>query len=97
MPHPQGLRPLFIGHWNLYAQNPNYNNNNLFSTSQGAISILTLLEGFHPQMKSLWLIDMAHHHLAISILFLVDGHMYRTNFCIVPNIKDILEEIFSRG
>jgi photosystem II P680 reaction center D1 protein len=23
---------------------------------------------------------MAHHHLAIAILFLIAGHMYRTNF-----------------
>jgi hypothetical protein len=34
---------------------------------------------------------MAHHHLAIAILFLIADHMYRTNFGIGYSIKDILE------
>ncbi|CAL5180056.1 unnamed protein product [Lathyrus oleraceus] len=34
---------------------------------------------------------MAHHHLAIAILFLIGGHMYRTNFGIGHSIKYILE------
>ncbi|CAJ1917295.1 unnamed protein product [Sphenostylis stenocarpa] len=47
--------------------------------------------GFHPQTQSLWLTDIAHHHLAIAFLFLVAGHMYRTNFGIGHSIKDLLE------
>jgi hypothetical protein len=43
-------------------------------------AILTFLGGFHPQTQSLWLSDIAHHHLAIAVLFIVAGHMYRTNF-----------------
>jgi len=58
--------------------------------SQGT-AILTLLGGFHPQTQSLWLTDIAHHHLAIAFIFLVAGHMYRTNFGIGHNIKDLLE------
>ncbi|RYR50170.1 hypothetical protein Ahy_A07g036750 [Arachis hypogaea] len=42
-------------------------------------------------MQSLWLTDIAHHHLAIAILFLIAGHMYRTNFRIGHSIKEILE------
>jgi photosystem I P700 chlorophyll a apoprotein A2 len=34
---------------------------------------------------------MAHHHLAIAVLFIVAGHMYKTNWGIGHNIKDILE------
>ncbi|KAJ3667260.1 hypothetical protein LUZ61_023203 [Rhynchospora tenuis] len=79
-PHPQGLGPLLTGQWNLYAQNPD-SSSHLFSTSQGAgTAILTLLGGFHPQTQSLWLTDIAHHHLAIAFIFLIAGHMYRTNF-----------------
>ncbi|KAJ1683220.1 hypothetical protein LUZ63_021563 [Rhynchospora breviuscula] len=79
-PHPQGLGPLLTGQWNLYAQNPD-SSSHLFSTSQGAgTAILTLLGGFHPQTQSLWLTDIAHHHLAIALIFLIAGHMYRTNF-----------------
>ncbi|XP_057835317.2 photosystem I P700 chlorophyll a apoprotein A1-like [Cryptomeria japonica] len=39
----------------------------------------------------LWLIDTAHHHLDIAVLFLITGHMYRTNWVIGHNLKDILE------
>ncbi|KAJ1680551.1 hypothetical protein LUZ63_024231 [Rhynchospora breviuscula] len=90
-PHPQGLGPLLTGQWNLYAQNPD-SSSHLFSTSQGAgTAILTLLGGFHPQTQSLWLTDIAHHHLAIALIFLIAGHMYRTNFGIGHSIKDLLE------
>lgn len=54
-------------------------------------AILTLLGGFHPQTQSLWLTDKKHHHLAIAFLFIVAGHMYRTNFGIGHSIKDLLE------
>ncbi|WAL59767.1 photosystem I core protein PsaB [Thermocoleostomius sinensis] len=89
-PHPQGLQPFFTGHWAAYAQNPD-TAQHLFGTSQGAgTAILTFLGGFHPQTESLWLTDMAHHHLAIAILFIIAGHMYRTNFGIGHNIKEML-------
>ncbi|KAK6769905.1 hypothetical protein RDI58_032853 [Solanum bulbocastanum] len=70
----------YSGQWNLYAQNPD-SSSHLFGTAEGAgTAILTLLGGFHPQTQSLWLTDIAHHHLAIAFIFLVAGHMYRTNF-----------------
>jgi photosystem I P700 chlorophyll a apoprotein A2 len=85
------LGPLLTGQWNLYAQNPDLSNH-LFGTTQGAgTAILTLLGGFHPQTQSLWLTDIAHHHLAIAFIFLIAGHMYRTNFGIGHIIKDLLE------
>lgn len=69
------LGPLFTGQWNLYAQNPD-SGGHLFGTSEGAgTAILT-----HPQTQSLWLTDIAHHHLAIAFIFIIAGHMYRTNF-----------------
>ncbi|KAL2930975.1 hypothetical protein RDABS01_036385 [Bienertia sinuspersici] len=76
LPHPQGFGPLFTGQWNLYAQNPD-SSSHLF--------------GFHPQTQSLWLTDIAHHHLAIAFIFLIAGHMYRTNFGIGQSMKDHLE------
>ncbi|PHT62367.1 Photosystem I chlorophyll a apoprotein A2 [Capsicum annuum] len=89
--HPQGLGPLYTGQWNLYAQNPN-SSSHLFGTAQGAgTAILTLLEGFHPQTQSLWLTDIAHHYLAITFIFLIAGHIYRTNFGIRHSIKDLLD------
>nr|GEZ37275.1 photosystem I P700 apoprotein A2, chloroplastic [Tanacetum cinerariifolium] len=85
------LGPLFTCQWNLYAQNPD-SKSHLFGTSQGErTAILTLLGGFHPQTQSLWLTDMAHHHLAIAIIFLIAGHMYRMNFGIGHSMKDLLD------
>jgi len=61
-------------------KNPD-SNSHLFGTSEGSgTAILTFLGGFHPQTQSLWLTDMAHHHLAIAVIFIIAGHMYRTNF-----------------
>jgi len=63
----------------------------VFGTAQGAGSaILTFLGGFHPQTQSLWLTDMAHHHLAIAVIFIIAGHQYRTNFGIGHSIKEML-------
>ncbi|KAG2571463.1 hypothetical protein PVAP13_7KG111555, partial [Panicum virgatum] len=85
------LGPLLTGQWNLYAQNAD-SSNHLFGTTQGAgTAILTLLGGFHPQTQSLWLTDIAYHHLAIAFIFLIAGHMYRTNFGIGHSINDLLE------
>ncbi|KAL4190789.1 hypothetical protein AMTRI_Chr07g26450 [Amborella trichopoda] len=80
LPSPQGLGSLFTGQWNLYSQNPD-SSGHLFGTSQGAgTAILTILRGFHPQTRSLWLTNISHHHLAIGFVFLITDHMYRTNF-----------------
>jgi len=91
LPHPAGLAPFFSGNWAAYAQNPD-TSAHLFGTSEGSgTAILTFLGGFHPQTQSLWLTDMAHHHLAIAVVFIVAGHMYRTNFGIGHSMKEILD------
>ena len=91
MPHPAGLGPFFTGNWGVYAQNPD-SAGQIFGTAEGSgTAILTFLGGFHPQTEALWLTDIAHHHLAIGGLFVIAGHMYRTNFGIGHSIKEILE------
>ncbi|PHT68443.1 Photosystem I chlorophyll a apoprotein A1 [Capsicum annuum] len=52
---------------------------------------LTFRGGLDPVTGGLWLTDIAHHHLAISILFLIAGHIYKTNWGIGHGLKDILE------
>ena len=90
-PHPAGLGPFFSLNWGVYAQNPD-TANHVFGTSEGAgTAILTFLGGFHPQTEALWLTDIAHHHLAIAVIFIIAGHMYRTNFGIGHSIKEILD------
>lgn len=90
VPHPAGLTPFFSGNWSAYSENPD-TLNHIFSTEDGSgTAILTFLGGFHPETKSLWLTDIAHHHLAIAVLFIIAGHMYRTNFGIGHSIEEIL-------
>jgi len=52
---------------------------------------LTFKGGVNPVNGGLWLSDIAHHHLALSVLFIVAGHMYRTNWGIGHSMKEILE------
>ena len=52
---------------------------------------LTFKGGLNPTTGSLWLTDIAHHHLAIAVLFIIAGHMYRTGFGIGHSMKEILE------
>jgi photosystem I P700 chlorophyll a apoprotein A1 len=52
---------------------------------------LTFKGGLNPVTGSLWLTDEAHHHLAIAVLFIVAGHMYRTNWGIGHSMREILE------
>ena len=51
---------------------------------------LTFKGGLNPTTGALWLTDVAHHHLAIAVLFIVAGHMYQTNWVLGHRIDDIL-------
>ena len=90
-PHPAGLKPFFTGNWTVYAENPD-SVNHVYGTSEGAgTAILTFLGGFHPQSQALWLSDIAHHQLAIAVVFIIAGHMYRTSFGVGHSMKEILD------
>jgi photosystem I P700 chlorophyll a apoprotein A1 len=52
---------------------------------------LTFQGGLNPVTGSLWLTDQSHHHLAIAVLFIIAGHIYRTTWGIGHSIRDILE------
>jgi len=63
-----------------------------FTLNWGVYSdFLTFKGGLNPQTGALWLTDQAHHHLAIATLFIIAGHMYRTNWGIGHSMKEILE------
>jgi photosystem I P700 chlorophyll a apoprotein A1 len=49
---------------------------------------LTFKGGLNPVTGGLWLSDTAHHHLALAVLFIVAGHMYRTNWGIGHSMKE---------
>ena len=75
----------------LAAGNDNFTSLGIDSNLYLFLVILTFLGGFHPQTQSLWLSDIAHHQLAIAVVFIIAGHMYRTNFGIGHNMKEILD------
>ncbi|WP_204105608.1 MULTISPECIES: photosystem I core protein PsaA [Spirulina sp. CCY15215] len=52
---------------------------------------LTFKGGLNPVTGGLWLSDTAHHHLALAVLFIIAGHMYRTNWGIGHTFKEIMD------
>jgi len=102
-PHPEGLRPLFDLNFSAYASNPDTNQHIFGQAAGSGTSILTFIGGFNSQTESLWLSDIAHHHLAIAVVFIVGGHVYKTNFGIGSSLKNILnshrppESFFNAG
>lgn len=50
----------------------------------------TFKGGLNPVTGGLWLSDIAHHHLALSIIFLLAGHMYSTVWPIGHNMQNLL-------
>jgi photosystem I P700 chlorophyll a apoprotein A1 len=63
-----------------------------FTLNWGVYSdFLTFKGGLNPVTGGLWMTDIAHHHVAIAVLFIVAGHMYRTNWGIGHSMKEILE------
>jgi len=63
-----------------------------FTLNWGAYTdFLTFKGGLNPTTGGLWLSDTAHHHLALAVLFIVAGHMYRTNWGIGHSFKEVLE------
>jgi len=80
-PSNQGLYPFYTGNWVLYSLG--VDNDHIFgstvsnrSTVGNAQAILTFLGGFKSDTASLYLTDIAHHHLAVGILFVWAGHVY---------------------
>jgi photosystem I P700 chlorophyll a apoprotein A1 len=63
-----------------------------FTLNWGTYSdFITFRGGLNPQTGSLWMTDQIHHHLALAVMFIVAGHMYRTNWGIGHSMKEMLE------
>ena len=53
---------------------------------------LTFKGGLNPVTGGLWMTDIAHHHVAIAVLFIIAGHFYRTNWGIGHSFKELLDD-----
>jgi photosystem I P700 chlorophyll a apoprotein A2 len=89
-PHPQGLSPLVALDWGVYCAEPD-GSDHLFGSGDGAgTAVLTFLGGFHPHTESLWLTDIAHHHLAIGVGLIGLSFVVRV---VSPSMKGSLDEL----
>jgi photosystem I P700 chlorophyll a apoprotein A1 len=52
---------------------------------------LTFHGGLNPVNGGLMLTDVAHHHVAIAVIFIIRGHIYRTHWRIGHSFREILE------
>ena len=72
---------------------PDFNLRNLFTLNWEALgSGLTSFGGLQPATESLWMSDIAHHHLAVGVVFILAGHMYQTDFGIGVALGDIIAD-----
>merc|ERR1719414_314925 len=52
---------------------------------------VTFLGGLNPETASIYLTDLAHHHVAVGILFVWSGHIYSSFFKgFAHRLRDIL-------
>jgi photosystem I P700 chlorophyll a apoprotein A2 len=53
--------------------------------------LLTFLGGLNPETSSIYLTDLAHHHIAVGVLFVWSGHIYSSFFKgFAHRLRDIL-------
>ncbi len=60
------------------------------SSAAALSSGLTTIGGIDPVTECLWQTDVAHHHLAIGVVFILAGHLYKTDFGLGVAVADIL-------
>ena len=76
-PHPEGLAALFSMDWTVFSSSITAMNEFGSSINSGE-SILTLDLGLNGLTDSLWLTDISHHHLAISVILIWAAHLYNS-------------------
>ena len=81
----------YLHHIACSQRTPGFSLRNLFTLNWEALgSGLTALGGLQPTTESLWLSDVAHHHLAVGVVFILAGHMYQTDFGIGISMSGVL-------
>jgi photosystem I P700 chlorophyll a apoprotein A1 len=71
---------------------PGFHLLNLFSLNWRYLSGLTCFGSVNPNTCGLWITDVAHHHLAIGVMFLVAGHLYQTSFNLGSSFTVLLRQ-----
>lgn len=70
---------------------PGFTLTNFFTLNWAALSNgLTILGGLDCTNGGLWLSDVAHHHVAIGVIFILAGHLYKTDFGLGLTVSELL-------
>lgn len=80
-PNGYSLYPLYIGDWVEYSMSSDIYHifrSTLQSNRLSSQAILTFIGGLRLDTASLYMTDVAHHHLGIGILFIWSGHLYKS-------------------
>jgi photosystem I P700 chlorophyll a apoprotein A2 len=79
LPHPGGLKPFVTLEWGLYSTNGD-EWNHVFGLADASVwtSVLSFLGTRMPSSDSLWLTNVAHHHLALGVVCLFLGNTVRS-------------------
>jgi len=90
----QGIHNTFSGNWASYIGQGvkiQDKDNHIFGSAYGAgESLLTLVGGLKPDTMSLYLTDIAHHHCAVGILFVLLTHLYDSLSAVYsPNLSPL--------
>ena len=79
LPHPEGLKPFATLDWGRYAaQNDGWSHGFGVSDTAAGTAVLSFLGSRLPSSDSLWLTDVAHHHLALGIVCIILGNLVRS-------------------
>lgn len=62
-----------------------------------SLPAVSFLGGFNPHTGGLYLSDVIHHHLAIGVLAVLAGHLYRTQYSIGTTFTDLLAAHGTQG
>jgi len=78
LPHPDGLKPFVSLNWAAYSSGSDQWNH-VFGLADASVgtSVLTFLGTRMPSSDSLWLTDVAHHHLALGVVCIFLGNTVR--------------------
>jgi hypothetical protein len=66
----------YTGNWASYIGRMDKDNHIMGSAYAAGESSLTFFGGLKPDTMSLYLTDIAHHHLAVGVLFVLSAHLY---------------------
>jgi photosystem I P700 chlorophyll a apoprotein A2 len=91
-PVESGLADFYHFNWSAFSRTTDLDTHIFGSASGAGTSILTFIGGLSGTSYSLFLTDIAHHHLALGVLLIWSGNFYRSVFLgLGHRISDVIK------